>query len=246
MTANWRHGWFLDSAPLVAAKSSGGTGSAGKYYFEVKLTTTNGFATGSGVFGICNSGANLARIVDVNVNVAQAQTAGAIVWTGDPNGGNNAWGYPTKLTLGGPGQWNLDEIFGVAIDTVNKLVWVRKPSGVWVGNGNPSPDPVTGAEGVDFASADHPVTGNIYAFAGGTNTNPASYGGVTLNFGATAFSIAAPTGFSAWGASEILNPADNSNLTLSGGNLVADAASAITGTNGPAAIVRSRGRKAQS
>lgn len=244
MTVNWRHGWFLDRAPLVGVVSSGGTGSAGKYYFEVKLTTTNGFASGTGVFGICNSGATLARIVDVSVNIAQGP--GAITVYGDPNGGSNMFGYPGKTGLVGPGTWALNQTMGLAVDTINHKLWVRVPAGTWIGNGFTA-DPVTGVNGADWASGGlSPVTGNIYAFVGGTNTSGVSFGGVTVNFGATAFVLALPTGYSAWGATEILNPADNSNLTLSGGNLVANAASAIVGTNGPAAIVRSRGRKAQS
>jgi hypothetical protein len=247
MSANWRHGWFLDRAPLVKAQSIGGFGSAGKYYFEVTLTSTSGFGSGSACFGICNSSANLPRIVDAAVNVAQAQTAGAIVIAAAPDGGSNAWGYPTKLDLIGPGTWTLNQVMGVAVDTVNKLLWVKNISAgtAWKGNGGPLSDPSTGADGADFATANHPVTGNIYAFVGAGDGDGLSGGGARVNFGATAFTGALPTGYAAWGATDTLNPDDNSNLTLSGGNLIATALREIAGTNVPQAIVRSRGKKAQ-
>lgn len=246
---NWRGGWWLDCAPKVTAvQSSGGAGPAGKYYFEVKLSTTGGFSTSSACFGICNSSVILYETIDANVNIAQANTAGAILLYGDPNGGNNAWGYPTKLNMTGPGTWTLNQVMGVAVDTIAKRLWTKNITAgtPWNGNGGASPDPATGVNGIDFATSDHPVTGNIHAFVGGSNTNPSTYGGATINFGATAFAGTPPTGFSAWGASDFLNPEANSNLTLSGGNLIANAASAIAGANAPMNIVRSFGRKAQA
>jgi len=76
---------------------------------------------------------------------------------------------------------------GMAIDIDAGLMWISS-NGVFLG------DPVAGTGGRDIATV---CTGEVFACIG----TAASAGAIgPVNFGATAFSYAAPTGFSAWGA----------------------------------------------
>ena len=95
--------------------------SAGKYYFEVSITT---------IFG--------ASYPAVGVVDAAAKNSGAI------SGTLMAVQTPTANNLGGSGNiggFIASSVICVAVDTASRKVWIRKNGDAWAGGG----DPATGA-----------------------------------------------------------------------------------------------------
>lgn len=109
--------------------------------------------------------------------------------------GNNGFGYwDNGLILSNgatvqamPTLANGDRV-SIAIDLDNDRIWFRKTTGDW--NNNVSADPATNTGGIDISSLSGPY------YLGTCVTVPGEI--VTINFGASAFTYAVPSGFSAW------------------------------------------------
>lgn len=89
-------------------------------------------------------------------------------------------------------NWNVTyttgDVLGMAVDLTAKLVWWRKNGGPW--NNGGTADPATGVGGFSISLYTGTTHFLIASGASGVVT--------TVNFGATAFAAAAPSGFSAW------------------------------------------------
>jgi hypothetical protein len=162
--------------------------TAGKFYFECRLTTfTGGAGVGVGV------GTTSATYAGMSVQATQGVMCFVVGHTGTGTIFTSAGGN-TGLSLGRAGTTG--DVFGVAVDMGNLKVWFRfSPVGLW--NNNASHDPTNS------------VTGGGFPILTGTNVPFVTYGsglagqaGVannvwTANFGDTAFSGAVPAGYTA-------------------------------------------------
>lgn len=252
----WRYGWWLDNHPTALfAASTGASLVAGKYYFEVTVVSSgNGSDTGWGVaVGIGSATmTSLFDIVEANVNLPQAASVQSNFITIKSDGGTNepGWGYPDRPT--GCSATAQGAVVGVAVNTIAKTLYWRNATTGSVWNLDGTSDPATGAGTTNLWSAAglSPVTGNIYIIAGADLGNSGGFGSPltekgkgTLNFGATAFTGTAPSGYVSIesvfpGAS--LDPNNNSDLTLTNGNLTFEGFSDNTALNGPFCACRSR------
>ena len=229
------YGWFLDGHPsgtLIAA-SGGASIAAGKYYFEVTLVDSgNGSDSGWGMaVGIASATmTSLFDIVDAAVNNPQAASTQANFFTVKDNTSNGAgWGYPLRPT--GISPVAEGAVIGVAVNTIAKTIYWRNVTTASVWNLDAASDPVTGAGTTNLWSdlGNSPITGNIYILVGADLGNSGGFGSAyteegrgTVNFGASAFTGTAPTGYvsiESVFAGAALNPNDNSDRTLSNGNL---------------------------
>lgn len=208
---------------------------AGKYYWEVKITEGGADGTsGYGILaGVSTIGATLTGVVAAAINAAQPNSAGSAFFNSRANNGvehATGWGYPVRPAGITAGQALLnDVVFGLALDAVNRKIWWRNitdgvpAAGAWDGGASPTGNPATNTGGADLAAL--AVDGPLYVLVGASHGSAAAKGAGVINFGATAFTGTAPTGFNSIysvfpGAA--LNPNDNSNITLSGGNLTFD------------------------
>lgn len=150
--------------------------SSAKYYLEITLGT----GSGSAVIGIANASANLATVPTTGVSAAVCNGLGAIAI----NGGAQT-GIPAFAANG---------ICCIAVDIGASLIWFRNgAAGQW--NGSGTANPATGAGGYSMSG----LTGGaspLFVLAGATVAGLPT----TANFGASAFSGAVPSGFTAgWG-----------------------------------------------
>jgi hypothetical protein len=151
--------------------------STGKFYYEATMTT---WAAGGTAIGLALAGASLTT--QSGGVVCVARTSRLIQINGAGAG----------ASLGGTGTSG--DIIGIAVDLTGKLFWARlAPTGNW--NNNASNNPATGVGGVNIAAI---ATGAMFPwFIAGTVAGDK----VTMNFGASAFSGAVPSGFtSGWPA----------------------------------------------
>jgi hypothetical protein len=150
----------------------GATG--GKLYFEVVGTAT----LASAYVGVATSAALAGNII--------SSVALGFMTLGPSSG--NIWfnGSNTGLSLGAT---ITTQTVCVAIDLVNGLGWFRLNNGNW--NGSGTANPATGTGGVNIAALfpGNPCFPAVATFS----TNVA-----TVNFGATAFAQAIPSGFLPW------------------------------------------------
>lgn len=234
----WRYGWWLDGhqASSLVVASSGLALPAGKYYFEVSLTSAGADGTnGWGLLcGICNASTVLTGTVATAINLAQPNSVGGCFFNSN---GNNpftsgaGWGYPDRPNGIPIEAVGTSAVFGIAVDTINKKVWWRNitdnsPSGKYSGGADPNGVPSTNTFGADFSGAGpSPVTGDIYVLIGASHGGTTNRATGTMNFGFSVFSDPIPSGFSSIESvypGAALNPSDNSNLVLSNGNLSFD------------------------
>jgi hypothetical protein len=257
------YGWFLDGHPsgtLIAA-SAGALIPAGKYYFEVTVDHTgDGSDAGWGVaVGIASSTmASLFDIVDASVNNPQAASTQANFLTVKDNTSNGSgWGYPDRPVGISPVQDG--EVIGVAVNTIAKTLWWRNVTDASVWNLDGAADPATGAgtnTNLWSALGASPITGNVYILVGADLGNNGGFGSPfnqkgkgTVNFGATAFTGTAPSGFVSIESvypGAALNPNDNSDLTLTNGNLTFEGLSRNATYADPYCACRSRFAIAQA
>ena len=161
-------------AKVVSA--SGKTG--GKYYFELTWTTLN--QTGG------NFGVGVGTPASTYTTMGNGGTTGIVNYRGGSFYSNGS------QVSAGSGSWLAGQIGGFAVDLDNRRFWSRvSPAGVW--NGNAGNDPATNVGG--------------YVIPAGTMIPFLTFGGsggvvgnqVAVNFGASAFSGAVPSGFtSGW------------------------------------------------
>lgn len=83
------------------------------------------------------------------------------------------------------------DVIDFAFNAGSTLLWFRKNGGAWLGNGGASPDPASGTNGCNISA----LTGAYYPAASLFTFVTTS---VTANFGATAYTNAAPSGFGNW------------------------------------------------
>lgn len=251
------YGWFLDGHPagLMVPVSAGKTLTAGKWYFEVTLDD-GGIGSDEGwgiVVGFAGSTADLTNTVLANVGIAQAASA-QTNFTGPARGEAptlSGWGYPTRPPGCSP-VTAVGQKLGIAINTIAKTIWWRNATTGSIWNLDAAADPATGAgvNIIDFsASGASPITGSVFVLVGASLGNSGGFGSPytekgqgTLNFGASAFTGAVPSGYSSIESGfpgAALNPNDNSNLTLTNGNLTFEATTRDT-INQPINCCRSR------
>jgi hypothetical protein len=166
----------------LTATSSGSAGSgraspgysAGKFYWEFTFVNVSQTTTSAG-FG--STGAALP------INVTSAGGTGL--------GGGGA------ITVGGVNQGSVGvrangDVIGVAVDLTANLIWYRvAPVGTW--NNSGTANPATGVGGLSISALTKPLVPTFYL---STVTGQA----LTANFGASAFTGAVPSGFTAgWG-----------------------------------------------
>lgn len=241
-----QYGWFLDGQPagLMVPVSAGASipASAGtKFYFEVTIDSGGADGTsGYGVhFGIATSALVLNGTVATAINAAQANSQYGTFWNTRVDAGGTSgllgWGYPTRPggLISGSAQANGD-VFGIALDTTNKKIWAKNLTlgSTWGGGVSEVGDPTANAYGADFSASGgmSPVTGAIFIICGCSHGSASAKGQGTINFGASAFTGTAPTGYVSIESvfpGAALNPDDNSNIVLSNNNLT------FAGTNVP-------------
>lgn len=147
--------------------------TSGKLYFEVTLNTflTNVYA------GLANSSYALTAPANT-ANVVLAFLTGATIL------GNGA-------TLGSTtGSLGAGQVGRFAVDLTNRLFWYSVAGGNW--NNNVANNPATGVGGISFSY----LTGPFFVYSGSAAGTSGEQD--TVNFGATSFAFAVPSGFSAW------------------------------------------------
>jgi hypothetical protein len=160
------------------AKGAGGAAKAsGKWYFEV----TGGVNTGGSNVGV--------GIGTPSSTYTSMGNVGAVTGNELFNSGN-IWanGSSTGITLG---SWITGPtLIGIAVDLDNRKIWFRKgASGNW--NANATYNPATNTGGVTIPSGSM-VPYCTFGGAGGDSGRA-----FTANFGASSFSGAVPSGFTA-------------------------------------------------
>jgi hypothetical protein len=145
--------------------------TSGKYYWEV---TADQWTSNSWI-GVATAGAALpSSLFSPGVN-GGVNTTGAI----------NINGAGTGSSLGARSN---GDIIGIAVDFTAALIWFRvAPTGNW--NGSGTANPATGAGGLSISALSGAKYPNFSGFVSGDKA--------TGNFGASAFSGAVPSGFTA-------------------------------------------------
>lgn len=173
------------SQGVSVAASSGKI--TGKFYFECRITAYTG---GAGVgFGV---GTTTATYANLSTNGTGGDMCFVVGHTG--SGTIFAPGGNTGLSLGALSN---GDVVGVAVDLINRRLWFRKgASGFW--NGQSSGDPTDGSGIHGGATIPAGTIVPICTFGSG----PAGAAGVannviTANFGASAFTGAVPSGYTA-------------------------------------------------
>lgn len=152
--------------------------TSGKWYFEITYTTltTNSSNSALGV-------ANVSNTMNGGVGSANAVTVGGVngqYYIGATNTG-------VTFTSAATGR-----VYGIAIDVAASRIWVRNATNAptsW--NGSTSNNPATNTGGLSAAAIFGPSTA-VYAWANAYSSDGVTF---TANFGATAFTAAAPAGF---------------------------------------------------
>jgi hypothetical protein len=181
------------------------THTTGKWYFEITLTAADNSISNSYGWGAALDGTGL-------IDFSSGGVGGVICYLGSGgiNAGGSGTGYGINASQGA--------IVGVAIDLTNQKMWFKIVAGTGSGgalwNGNGTANPATNVNGAAI-----PTAGAMRPLISFNTHNTTDI--MTANFGASAFSGAAPSGFSAWGISTTFDPATLQNTALSGGNLVA-------------------------
>jgi hypothetical protein len=107
---------------------------------------------------------------------------------GTLNSGNTLLNFGNLGTAFG---WNTGDVIGIAIDIGGQLIWVKNITQSQPWNNNGSADPATGVGGFSFST----MAAGPYFAAVCVATNGATS---TTNFGATAYTGTAPSGFGNW------------------------------------------------
>ena len=176
-------GITLSGGNLTAASASGSmvavrtvsSYSTGKFYSSSVTTSSNNLVAMS----ICNATYSLTTSPLATLNcIGVALTSGNVFL--------NSGGICTGAAI------NVGDVLDVAVDLSAKRHWYRINGGVWFGNGGASPNPATGVNGCDISGI---AAGPYYTTVGQATGGATS---ITSNFGATAYTNAAPAGFGNW------------------------------------------------
>lgn len=163
------------AATFQSGRSIVGIAAGQKKFFSLQVTILPTASTNVAV-GLANGSFAFASFLGVDTN-SLAQYF------------NNASVLVNNASIGTSTAWVLNSVLDFAVDRQNNRIWTRIGGGNW--NNSGVADPATNAGGFDCSGA----TGTLFACyellgdAGGT-------GRVIANFGATAYSFAAPSGFS--------------------------------------------------
>lgn len=151
---------------FISLRAIAGISGSSKKHFEYTITTT-----GLQLGGLGNVSADLNNLAG--------------------NDGNSiGYIYNGSVQVGGPGvasllSYTVGDTVSVEIDRGANLIWFAKNTGDW--NNDPSANPAAGTLGIDISV----VTGTLYPM--GTSFSNGSV--LTANFGATAYTKAASSGF---------------------------------------------------
>lgn len=148
--------------------------TTGKYYFEITVGTINGTQN---AIGIINQTETYTNAMNSVTNCSETIGNNGNIWSNGAGSG---------FTLG---SWTAGANIGVAVDLAARKCWMRKNGGLW--NGNGTADPVANVNGATIG------TGSFSPFVG-FNNGQTPVDNMTANFGATAFTYAAPSGFANW------------------------------------------------
>src|SRR5262245_23838933 len=149
--------------------------SSGKYYFEVTIPAGSNGSYSHGI-GVANSTASL------SAGPGSPDTNSVCLFQGD------ATIYAAGASTGvSDGSYGNGDVISVAVDMGNSRIWYRKNGGDW--NANPANNPATNTGGADISAVSKPW------FAIFEVLNDASSSSLTVNFGATAYTYTAPSGF---------------------------------------------------
>jgi len=144
-----------------------------KYYWEVTLTAV---ASNALACGIATANVTLSTAAGTTAGVAAVNRLANVFINGVNQG----------VSLGVP--FPAGTVIGVAVDLLSNLIWFRVgASGPWNTSGVSSYNPADTTGGFYIGA----LTGSLHAFFATGGTGDA----VTVNFGATAFVGAVPTGF---------------------------------------------------
>jgi len=172
--------------------------TSGKYYFE----TTFDYIAPGGVnrgFGIGTTASTYTGMGNTGgVTGAHAYITGTV------------WSNGSSIFSWGAG-WNAGQIMGIAVDLDNRRIWFRSaPAGIW--NNNAANNPATNVGGLTIPA------GTMVPFVtfGGTSGGVGNV--LSANFGASAFSGAVPSGFTA-GWTGAGSAGDNARFEISGNTL---------------------------
>lgn len=169
---------FTGNASVGGVRSLFST-STGKYYFEYTVSPWVGT---NSCCGLGNATTDFSSSPTTSAGATMLLHGGQLYIDGS---------Y-TSITFG---SITTGTIIGIAFDVPNKLIWYRTtPTGNW--NTNVSANPAAGIGGASFSTIAAPIF--VVALTDLPNDT------ATANFGATAFSGAVPSGFTAgWGASSL-------------------------------------------
>jgi len=169
--------------------------TTGKLYYEMTYTVLAGTING-GMIGVAVVGTSYTQF-GLSTNSVTAYANGNL-----NTGGSNIYNY---------GARSVGNVIGVAIDLDNRLAWFKQVSGTpgnWNGN-TANGNPVTLLNGITIpAGSIEPYT------ALGTNASDA----FTINLGASAFTGAIPSGYSAWCPAVACDPYFGNVVLLDGFN----------------------------
>lgn len=147
--------------------------SSGKYYVEVVSTNPS-----DGAVGLASASESPTNYLGQTVNSVGYYNTGDVYFNGAQAAAVATWGA-TFLT----------SVIDVAIDLDNKKIWVKVDNGTW--NRDSAANPATNTGGVSIAAlANAPFFFVVEPYSSGA--------ALTVNFGATSFVNAAPSGFGNW------------------------------------------------
>jgi hypothetical protein len=150
--------------------------TTGKYYFEVTWSAIN---QSGGNYGI-----GIGTTASTYANMGNGGTTGDVCYRG-----GSVWSNGASISVGS-GAWTVGQVAGVAVDLTNRRIWFRlSPSGVW--NGNGANNPATNVGGFVIPA------GTMVPFCTFGGTGGVANNVLTANFGASAFTGAVPSGYTA-------------------------------------------------
>jgi hypothetical protein len=164
-------GNLTDTGTTTADSTARATGSltaGGKFFWSYAVATIDTARPG---VGIANATANLATFLGQDFNSIGYQPSGTVLI--------NSAVFATLASYTAPAT------IDVAVDLTNSKIWFRPNGGNW--NNSGSDNPATNTGGLSLATLN---AGPYFPAAYVSNTSA-----LTANFGASAFTYAAPSGF---------------------------------------------------
>lgn len=183
-------GCTLSNGNLTAVGNGSGTGNtlaaratsslnSGMIYVEAQSDNLGG-GLGFNQIGLANSSASFSNTMGSDTN--------SLSWnmnSGDVQYNNGV------IQSGIPLNTAFTDICQMAIDFTNKKLWCRTNTNNW--NGSATANPALNLGGTDISAL---LTGQQLFLSFGVNTLEGQ--GVTMNFGASAFTESVPVGFNSW------------------------------------------------